>query len=138
MGRMTAGITRMKTPRSAVSDAVLPLPAPGPPAACTRLPGAPVHWGGVTVPELGHSGGAVGTSGSSRWVPSGVAGGAKGAGGGSGQESGVAEAEPAVGLAVGSGAEGTGWGGEELTLLQPGQPPGRCLCLNLFASVSLL
>lgn len=67
-----------------------------------------MHRGGVTVPELGHS--LRGRS--SRWVPSGVAGGAKGAGGGSGQESGVAEAEPAVGLAVGSGAEGTGWGGK--------------------------
>lgn len=60
--------------------------------ACTHPPRAPVRQGGVTVPELGHwLGGAVGTSGSSRWVPSGAVG---GAGGGCGQESGVAEAAP--------------------------------------------
>ena len=111
-------ITQMKTPRSAVSDTALPLPAPGKALAWhssarrgSSLPRASACWGGVTVPELGHRCGYLGGLWvplaalhiPSRWVPLGVASGVKGAGGGSkSREWSCRGAELGVGLVVGS------------------------------------
>lgn len=133
-----------------MSDTALPLPAPSKAPAwhtsarggCSLCP-APARRGGVTVPELGHHCGHPGglwvplavRHVPSRWVPSGVASGAKGTGGGSGRESSHRGAEGVWGWQWGVGTEGGGLVRRGLTLLL-GQQPGNRLCFSLFALVS--